>query len=661
MNDNKSILNRSYLATLPFFLVAILVLFKLFMIQYVEGPELRTEAQSEVIREISIKADRGNIYSSDGKLLATSMPVYDIYMDPVTVDEEIFFQELPALSKALSRKFPERTASQWENYLRSRRKAGSRYVKLAQDISYTELQNVRQFPIFNLGRFKGGLVHEQKNYRKMPLGKIAERTIGYDRFNAQTGIEGAFSAFLSGTDGRRLKQKVSNGNWKPVSDQHEIEPKDGLDVVTTINTRMQDVVHHELLKALERFEADHGCAVVMEVETGAIRAIANLGRTEKGTYFEKRNYAVWEDTEPGSTFKLASVMIALEDGVADTNTLVDTENGIFSIYEKKVKDSNYHDGKGGYGKVSVKRAFEVSSNVGIVKLIYNNYQNNPNKFIDRLYNIGIHKKLDLPIKGEGVPQIPKPGDPNWSGISLPWIAFGYQVSFTPLQVLSFYNAIANNGKMVKPRFVEEIRQHGRVVEDNPVTVINPAICSKETLAKLRVMLEGVVENGTATNIQSDLVSMAGKTGTCQLNYWKQYTYDYQASFAGYFPADNPKYSCIVVINKPNYHRGYYGSTVAAPVFKAIAENIYLDTPRDWQPEEQDNTPAPPTYRKTQLTELSKVKALPDLTGMDGSEVIPALENMGYKVKMEGVGKIQWQYPPAGSKISTDRVIELKLG
>ncbi len=656
MSDEKSILNRSYLAMLPFFLMAVLVLVKLCMIQYGEGPELRAEAQNEVVREINIKADRGNIYSSDGKLLATSMPVYDLYMDPITVDEETFFAELPGLAKALAAKFPERNKLQWEKYLNTSRKAGSRYVKLAQDVSFTELQNVRQFPIFKLGRFKGGLIFEQKNYRKMPLGKIAERTIGYDRLHAQTGIEGAFSSFLSGTDGLRLKQKVSNGNWKPVSDHYEVEPKDGLDVVTTINTRMQDVVHHELLKALERFEADHGCAVLMEVETGAIRAIANLGRTEKGTYFEKRNYAVWEDTEPGSTFKLASVMIALEDGVADTNTILDTEDGIFSIYGKDVRDSE----EGGYGKVSLKHAFEVSSNVGIVKLIYNNYKHDPGKFIDRLYNIGIHKKLGLPIKGEGTPEIPKPGDQKWSGISLPWIAFGYQVSFTPLQILSFYNAIANQGKMVKPRFVEEIRQHGRTVEERPVQVINPAICSRETLLKLQDMLEGVVTNGTASREKSKLVSMAGKTGTCQLNYWKEGVKDYQASFAGYFPADNPRYSCIVVINKPNYHQGYYGSKVAFPVFKAIAENIYLDIPQDWEP---GNTGANVLLAEKQpaIKELNGMQLLPDLTGMDGSEVVPALENLGYRVKIEGIGKVKWQYPPAGTRVSHNRVIELKMG
>ncbi len=661
MEEKKGILNRMYITAIPFFVMGVLVLGKLFLIQYGEGPALRERSQREAIREISIEADRGNIFSSDGKLLATSMPVYDLYFDPVTVDADIFSSNLQALAAELAISFPQRNYLQWSSYLRMKRDQGNRYVKLGEDVSFAQLQKIKQFPIFNQGRFKGGLIYEQKNFRKMPLGKIAERTIGYDHQRGRTGIEGAFSHYLSGTNGKRLKQKVSNGNWKPVTDSYEIEPEDGLDVVTTIDTKIQDIVHHELLKALEKFEADHGCAVVMEVETGAVKGIANLGRTEEGTYFEKRNYAVWESTEPGSTFKLASLMVALEDGVADTSTIVDTENGLYEIYKKRVKDSNYKNGKGGYGKVSLKRAFEVSSNVGVVKLIYDNYRDNPQRFVDRLYTLGLHEPLGLPIRGEGQPRIPKPSDRSWSGITLPWMAFGYQVSFTPLQMLTFYNAVANDGVMVKPRFINEIQKHGKQVEEEEIEVINPAICSDETLVKLQDMLEGVVENGTATNIQNSLVSMAGKTGTCQLNYWKQGSRDYQASFAGYFPADNPRYSCIVVINKPSYHRGYYGSTVAAPVFSEIAQRIYASTPQE----------LPLSEAKTSLAQLSPAskprsldwngKKIPDLRGKPGAEVLSILENHGYRVKVKGNGKVIWQYPPAGSAIDPSVMVELKLG
>ncbi len=659
MEDRKQILNRLYITSIPFFLVPAFVLIKVFAIQFIEGPELRARSQEEAIREINIQAERGNIFSADGKLLATSMPVYDLYFDPVTVREEDFLKEVENLGSKLAQIFPDKNASQWTDYLRNSRIQGRRYVKLGEDVSFSELQKIKDFPVFNLGRYKGGLIYEQENFRKMPLGKIAERTIGYDQNHGRTGIEGAYAHYLQGRDGKRLKQKVSNGHWKPVTGSYEIQPEDGLDIITTLDTEIQDIVHHELLKTLERFEADHGCAVVMDVKTGAIRGIANLGRTEEGTYYEKRNYAIWESTEPGSTFKLASVMVALEDGIADTNTIVDTENGVYTIYGRKVRDSNYKNGKGGYGKVSLKRAFEVSSNVGIVKLIYDEYRDNPERYVDRLYKIGLHESLELPIKGEGSPSIPKPGDKHWSGLSLPWMAFGYQVSFTPLQLLTFYNAVANDGVMVKPRFVERIQKHGRTVEKEEVEVLNPAICSEETLRKMQALLKGVVETGTATSLQNELVSIAGKTGTCQLNYWKKATHDYQASFAGYFPAENPRYSCIVVVNKPNYYRGYYGASVAGPVFKAIAENIYMDTPKELEilPEE--------SIREHQIAQeipadWSRDK-LPDLRGMSAPEALSMLENRGFKVFTRGNGRVKGQYPPPGSNVSNTTRIELKLG
>lgn len=660
MEDRKQILKRLYIATIPFFVVAVFVLFKVFIIQFVEGPDLRARSQEEAVREISITAERGNIFSSNGKLLATSMPVYDLYFDPVTVNSKDFQDQVGDLSRELTKMFPDRNSSQWADYLRSSRIQGRRYVKLGEDVSFSQLQKVKSFPVFNLGKYKGGLIYEQENYRKMPLGKIAERTIGYDQSHGRTGIEGAYAHYLQGRDGKRLKQKVSNGHWKPVTDSYEIEPEDGLDIVTTLDTEIQDIVHHELLKTLERFEADHGCAVVMDVKTGAIRGIANLGRTEEGTYYEKRNYAIWESTEPGSTFKLASVMVALEDGVADTNTIVDTENGVYTIYGRKVRDSNYKNGKGGYGKVTLKRAFEVSSNVGIVKLIYNKYREHPERYVDRLYSIGLHESLHLPIKGEGAPSIPKPGDEHWSGLSLPWMAFGYQVSFTPLQLLTFYNAVANDGVMVKPRFAERIQKHGRTIYTEEIEVLNPAICSEETLGKMQKLLEGVVESGTATSLQSNLVSMAGKTGTCQLNYWKEATRDYQASFAGYFPADNPRYSCIVVVNKPNYYRGYYGASVAGPVFKAIAENIYADTPQDLETLEESTLQPSQNLTAEFPSDWDRSK-LPDLRGFSGSEVLSMLENRGFEVITRGNGRVKTQYPPPGANVTNTTRIELKLG
>jgi cell division protein FtsI (penicillin-binding protein 3) len=655
MSEPKQIQNRAYAVAGLFVLVALAVLAKLISIQYAEGPQLRAQAKQEVFKKMPVKAERGNIYSTDGQLLATTMPVYDVHFDPVTVPSDSFLLRISALSQKLAQSLPSRNANEWAKFLSYERSQGNRYVTIASSLTYTQMQQLKSYPIFSYGRYLGGFITEQKNHRKMPLGKIAERTIGRQRRYSATGLEGAFNPILAGKNGARLKQKVSNNNWKPVTDYYEVEPQDGYDVVTTLNVRMQDIVHHALLKALYQFEADHGCAVLMETKTGAIRAIANLGRTKEGTYFEKRNYAVWESTEPGSTFKLASVMAALEDGIADTNTLIDTQNGTYTVYGKKVRDSN----KKGYGLASLKTAFEKSSNVGIVKLVYENYRTQPQRFVDRLYALGLHRKLDLPIKGESAPYIPKPSDKSWSGISLPWMAYGYQVSFTPLQLLTFYNAVANQGVMVKPHFLEATQKHGQVINQTQPTVLNPAICSQETLRKLQILLKGVVENGTAQNLKNSTVSMAGKTGTCQLNYWKKETKDYQASFAGYFPAEDPKYSCIVVINKPNFYKGYYGSTVAAPVFKSIAEKVYSNVPQEIKkPKLQKNLLAEKSTQKVRIMPGAKI---PNLSGKSGATVLSELENRGFKVQVKGNGKIRWQYPPAGTLLKGNEIIELKLG
>lgn len=640
---------------------ALAILVKLGQTFFIEGPQLRETAERLATRDMVLEAERGNIYSADGKLLATSMPVYDIFMDPSAPSDEDFNANISGLSRQLAQLIPSRNASQWQSYITSKRDNGDRYVRLTEDLTFSQLQRVRQFPLFNLGQYKGGLIAEQQHFRKMPLGKIAERTIGYDRTSNQVGVEGAFSAYLTGRDGHRLMQKIANGNWKPLDDENAIAPRDGQDVITTIDTRIQDVAHRSLLTYLERYEADHGCAIVMEVATGHIKAIVNLGRTEEGYYYEKLNYAVGESTEPGSTFKLASLMVALEDGVIDTTDLVDTEDGTYTIYNRKVKDSNVKYGRGGYGVISVAEAFRKSSNTGIVKAVYPAYRDEPQRFIDRLYQIGLHERTGIEIHGEAQPRIPTPGDPNWSGTSLPWIAFGYEVQLTPLQTLNFYNAIANNGQMVRPRIVSEIRERGRTVREFGTEVLNPAICSEATLEKLQTLLTGVVERGTARNIRSETFQMAGKTGTCQLNYWMADRRDYQASFAGYFPADNPQYSCIVVVNKPNPSLGYYGNLVAAPVFRDIADEVYRSAPRIQEVEYSDE-------ENRLLAEASPVDAesslrahiIPDFSGMNGMEAISQLENMGYPVEINGIGRVQRQWPSPGTAYSPGRTVSLTL-
>lgn len=512
--NEKNILNRLYFVAGCMFIFSLLVVYKLIDIQFVHGNQYRELAEKRTVKNVEIPANRGNVYSADGSLLATSVPKYDIRIDAITPTAKNFEKYIRPLSDSLVL-FHGRTSSYYQKAIRQARANKNRYFLLARNLSYSEYLRFRTFPLLELGAFGGGLIVEQKTKREHPMGGIAQRSIGYERFDDQgnvsrAGIDGAFGVkYLRGTNGHRLKQKIGKGQWKPIEDYNEVEPQDGYDVYTTIDVNIQDIAHHALLEQLERFTADHGSVIVMETKTGEIRAISNLGRTSKGTYYERLNYAVGESHEPGSTFKLMAMVAALEDKVIDTSQVVDTENGVLRFYGRPVRDSK----RGGYGVISASEAFEVSSNTGMVKLINNSYKNNPSKFVERLYKMGLNNTLDLPIIGEGVPLITHPSDKkNWDGLDLPWMAFGYGVSLTPLQTLTFYNAIANDGEMVKPRFMREVKEFNKVIVPFEKEVINPAVCSKETAMKVQQMMKNVVEkeHGTAHNIYSPNFSMAGK-------------------------------------------------------------------------------------------------------------------------------------------------------
>ena len=644
-------------------------------IQNFEREALESLESENYVKRVEVPASRGNIFAADGKLLAISSPKFNIRMDVVTVERDLFDDEVGKLAQGLSVLFGDMSKSQYERKLRTARSEGNRYLHIQSEISYDELQRLKQLPIFEKGKYRGGLIVEQLNTRELPLGKLAERTIGYDRSGYHVGIEGAYSAMLSGQNGERLSQKISGGLWRPLPDANEVEPIDGSDVITTIDSRYQDVAQRALLRSLERHKADHGCAVVMHVETGAIVAIVNLGRTEEGKYYEKRNYAVWESTEPGSTFKLASVMALLEDGVADTSDVVDTHGGYFKFYDSEVRDSR----KGGYGKISLGRAFEVSSNVGIARLVFDNYKDHPQQFVDRLYLMGLNDQTGIGIQGEGTPIIPTPSDARWSGITLPWMSHGYTVSMTPLQVLTFYNAVANDGVVVRPYLVDQIQKNGKPIYQYNREVVNPALCSKETLSKVRALLAGVVERGTATNIYNPNIPMAGKTGTCKLKYWAsdESEQGYQASFAGYFPADHPEYSCIVVVNRPDPSTGYYGSTVAAPVFAEIAEHIIaynaleIDAKEVTRPQgkllamrDEDIDQAP--YVPEDIVRLNEnlvggeVVSVPNLKGLSLADALYVLEYSGLKVQVSGRGKVAQQSVGAGQKVKRGSTIKIVL-
>lgn len=653
MINQKNILKRFYLILIVLFVFAGLIVYKIIEIQMIDGDHYKSIAEKTVYKSFIINPNRGNLYDTNLNLLATSVPEYEVRFDAVTVSQKNFDDNLLGLSKALS-KFSNLPVSYYKNKLINARKQKNRYVLIAKNLDYSDFQKFKTFPLFNLGPYKGGFIAEQSIVRENPMGKIGRRTVGYNN----VGLEGAFDEYLKGKKGRQFKQKISKGQWKPLNDSNSIEPEDGLDVVSTIDVNIQDIAHHALLRQLEKFKAEHGSVIVMETKTGEIKAISNLGRTEENTYFEKRNYAVWESHEPGSTFKLMSLAAALEDKVVDTADIIDTKNGKIKYYNRIVKDSRI----GGYGKISVGKSLEVSSNTAFAQFITDNYKNNPEKFVDRLINMGLNKKLDLQIKGEGQPSIPHPDDKNWYGTTLPWMSFGYGVSMTPLQILSFYNAIANDGIRVKPRFIRKIMNKGQDLKKYDKPIIENSVCSVETAKKLQDLLQKTVEKGTAKNIYNKNFGMAGKTGTCQTEYWID-SGRYIASFAGYFPTKTPKYSCIVTIHKPDRRIGFYGSQVAAPVFAEIAEKIYsktsikdhinLDSVQKLNQTIKLNTDVAQTFEH--------IDTMPNVKGLSLMDAIPILENLGLKVRFVGEGKVIKQSITKGEKIKNGNQIKLILG
>ncbi|WP_375238290.1 penicillin-binding protein [Aurantibacter sp.] len=649
------------------FFFGILVVLKLLSIQFVQGDKYRALAEKISSKAMVVPANRGNVYSANGDLLATSIPKYDIRLDLLTSTSKRFEKHIGDLSDSLSVYFGN-TPSYYTKKLRKERKNKNRYFLLARDIGYSDYVWFRNLPLLNLGAYKGGLIVEQNTKREYPLGGIAQRTIGYERKDAngnitRPGIDGAYGeTYLKGTDGLHLKQKIGKGQWKPISDSNQKEPKDGLDVYTTIDVNIQDIAHHALLEQLEKYKADHGCVVVMEVETGEIKAISNLGRNSKGYYYERLNYAVGESHEPGSTFKLIALTAALEDKKVDTSDVVDTKKGVLSYYGKKVRDSKH----GGYGKITLSKAFEVSSNTGLVTAIDKAYRKKPSEFVDRLYAMNLNTDLDLPIIGEPKPIIPDPRIKNkrWSGIALQWMAYGYGVSFTPLQTLTFYNAIANGGEMVKPKFLKEVKRFDEVIVPFEKEVINKQICSKETTAKVKQLLKNVVEkkHGTGHGLYSKNFSMAGKTGTCQKDYKNKDKLAYISSFAGFFPADNPKYSCIVVIHEPDKSVGYYGADVSGPVFKKVAQKIFTDTPVEDELTSLNINIAQvdKSYNMYDDKSSTYLTIMPSVIGMPIMDAVALLENMGLKVQFSKTGKVKTQSIAKGVKIKRNQTIILNV-
>ena len=583
---------RVYIAFGLIVLLALAVLAKLFYVQIVEGDKWRAKAEKNSTRFVNIEAARGNIYSVDGSLLATSVPEYELRIDMLAggvEKDEVFYEKVDSLASKLANFFKDKSAKQYSRMLRNARRDRERYVLLRRNVGHQDLKVIRQFPIFNMGRHQGALIAVQQNKRIRPFKTLAARTIGYKNANVQpVGLEGAYGDYIDGESGRRLMQRIAGGVWKPVNHDIEIAPKDGADIISTIDINMQDVAQRALEKQLIKSKADFGTVVLMEVATGEIRAVANFSKVSEGVYKEKFNYAIAQSAEPGSTFKLASFLALLEDNKVDTSTLVDAEGGTFKVYNhrnrlvKTVKDSHL-----GLKVISVKKAFEESSNAAIAKLIYKHYLNDPEQFTDHLHNkLHLNSKAGLQIPGEGSPYVKTPDSKAWyKGLSLAQMAYGYEMKMTPLQMLTFYNAVANDGKMVAPMFVREIRRFGNTVENFGVRVIEDRIASESTISKLQGMLEGVVEEGTGKAVlKNPLYKIAGKTGTAQIADGKlgyKGKRQYQSSFCGYFPADNPKYSMIVVLGNPI--GAYYAALVAGPVFREVADMVYANDVQMYNP------------------------------------------------------------------------------
>jgi cell division protein FtsI (penicillin-binding protein 3) len=685
-----------YLVYLAVLIFGIIIIARVAHIQFVEGDELKKKVEQNTLRYFPIDEIRGTILDCDGSILATSVPIFDIGMDLGTgyYDDEYFRENVDSLARNLSKLFMDKSRMEYKRLLEQGWEDKDRYLPLKRNVTYTQLKKMRRFPIFRLGRFKGGLVAVEKSKREIPFQQLAARTIGFERKGYKVGLEGGYSQYLEGVSGKRLMRKLSNGDWMPVSNKNEIEPKDGYDIVTTIDINIQDVAENALMRCLQQNEADHGCAILMEVQTGHIKAIANLTRMGNGSYQEVMNYALAEASEPGSTFKLMSLMVALEDEKIRITDTVDCGSGVYFFCNQQMRD---HDG--GLGRLSVKQIFEHSSNIGVSKIIYKSYIKEPEKFVDGLYRMGLNKSLEIDIPGEANPKIKSTKSKAWTDCySLAWMSVGYELAITPMQTLNFYNAVANNGVMVKPMFVKEIRQSGQVIKSFSPEITNKAICSEKTIKSARAMLEGVVTNGTARNVLNAVYKIAGKTGTAQIaNLSDGYDHEnYKASFAGYFPADNPRYSCIVVVNNPSKGK-IYGSAVAAPVFKEIADKVYAtqldihqekknipDSPdlpfanggyqRDLQNiytalSYQYTTPDASSVWVATISDSTGTSiqprnfmegSIPNVTGMSVKDGVYLLEKMGLKVRLSGKGVIRKQNPAAGTKYTTRTLVSLEL-
>lgn len=697
--DQKNIILRYSIIVFLISVVAIAVIAKAAVIMFAERQYWEDVAKRSVTENDTIRATRGNIISADGKLMASSLPEYKIYMDFVACknanNDTTLMNHLTEICEGLHQIFPDKSAKEFRRHiLNGRKKKSQNYLLYPKRISYIEYKEVKKLPVFKMNKYKGGFHEVAYNQRKKPFGSLAARTLG-DMYpdmslGAKNGIELTYDSILKGKDGIRHRKKVKN----TFLDFIDIPPVNGCDIITTIDVDMQDIAEKALVDQLKKLNALSGVAVVMEVKTGDVKANVNMTKAGDGNYYEMRNASVSNLMEPGSTFKTASIMVALEDGYITPDYVVDTGNGVVNMYGSNMKDWNWY--RGGYGKIDVTRILEVSSNVGVSTIIDKFYRNDPQKFVDGLKRMSIDKPLHLGFAGEASPRVLGPKERYFSKITLPWMSIGYETMFPPIYLLNFYNAIANDGVMVKPKFVKAIAKDGEILQEFPTEIVNPKICSDTTLAQIRTILRKVVSEGLAKPAGSKQFNVSGKTGTAQVALAKE---GYLVSFCGYFPSEAPQYSCIVSIHIP--HGPASGGLQAGSVFSRIAERIYAkhlykdlanakDSTAILIPEVKDgdireaalvlhtlevnsnsgsfssgNTPVwGKTANTTSYADLKpieyKEQFVPNVKGMGAKDAVYLLESRGMHVRLSGLGEVTAQSVPPGSYLHKGQTITLTL-
>jgi cell division protein FtsI (penicillin-binding protein 3) len=702
MEVKRDILWRVYLSYLLVIVACIAIFGKAIYIQQVQGAHWRSMSDSLHQHIDSIEAERGTIFSEDGQMLSTSIPQFDLFIDfrveYLHEKSGVHFRDnVDSLSFYLSELFKDQSQDSYKKMLRQAYRENEAYFELHKKTTYREYEQLRNFPLFKEGRYKSGLIVNERNIRLNPYGILAFRTVGLDRESSKVGLEKTYDSILKGRDGKQWVRTIAGGVKVPISDDYIIEPETGKDIVSTIDVFIQEITENALMKMMEKNEAEHGCAIVMETKTGKIKAIANLGKQNNGSYSEDLNYAITTRSEPGSTFKLATLMALLEDKKTTLNDIVDLEGGTWKVGGLTVFDSE----QTGHRGVTVKQAFELSSNVGMAKLANNAYAAHPSQFVHALSRMHMDSISGVDLVGEARPDIFRPTEKRWVPTALPWMAFGYNLQVTPLQTLVLYNAVANHGKMMRPYLISSIREEGVVLKNIDPAVIREKVCSDQTLKMLQSCLEGVCTDGTAKELfKGSLFPVAGKTGTALMANGKMaYTEKiYQSSFAGYFPADNPQYTCVVVIKNKAHAKVFYGAAVAGPVFKEIADRLYSTYVKG------NNSPALKLlkadsamlqyagYKKdiTRVMAALKInmrdssnnaswtniygdpknmvaysktvddKTMPELKGMGLKDAVYICENMGLRLHVRGSGKVGAQSIVAGQTINKGQLVQLEL-